>query len=235
MPPTYSFSTVYIDEKTLLHGTMDSDYNLQGRANYSLTPGLTGKMQLQIGTGMMGSMLQLEGDYQGEDYGVNVKGINPAPDLSTGIYTASYLQAVTANLAVGAERVTQRTASAAESRTSLVGRYVGEGGDWVGTVQVGGGGPGAIQASYWQRLDDKVEAGVELQTMIAPGVREAVATMGAKWEFRASTFRGQVDTTGKVQAVLEEKLAPGFSILFSGDLDHAKGQSKFGVGLQMEA
>jgi mitochondrial import receptor subunit TOM40 len=72
------------------------------------------------------------------------------------------------------------------------------------------------------RYSEKVDFGTEIQLVTAGGRRDAVATVGGKFEFRRSTFRGQVDTTGKVAAVLEEKIVPGFSFLISGEMDHSK-------------
>ena len=42
-----------------------------------------------------------------------------------------------------------------------------------------------------------------------------------------------INTNWQVHATLEERIAPGFSLLFGGILDHSKGTSRFGVGLQV--
>jgi mitochondrial import receptor subunit TOM40 len=93
---------------------------------------------------------------------------------------------------------------------------------------------GILQASYYQRVNEKVDLGTELQLVAVQGRRQAVCNVGAKWEFSKSTFRGQIDTTGKVSAVMEEKLVPGISFFICGELDHAKTESRFGLGLTME-
>ena len=56
----------------------------------------------------------------------------------------------------------------------------------------------------------------------------------AAYEYRPATFRGQVDSTGKVAAYLEHRLNPIMSFLLSGEIDHAKNTSKFGVGFQLD-
>lgn len=178
------------------------------------------------------SMIQLEQDYIGSDFSANVKAMNPSPLEFTGIYMASYLQSLTSNIAVGSEFVLQRpTTEIEESMMSLVGKYTGK--DFVATAQFQG--VGVVQATYYQRINEKVDFGVELNLVAQGGRREAVATVGGKFDFRQATFRGQIDTTGRTSAVLEEKMAPGFSFLVSGDLDHMKGQSKFGVGIMLSA
>ena len=165
------------------------------------------------------SMVQLEQEVNGSDYSLNFKTMNANPLEMTGLYMASYLQSVTQSLVVGSEIVLQRpTRDMEETAMSLVGKYTGS--DYIATAQFQG--IGAIQASYYQRINEKVDFGVELNLMAQGGRREAVATVGGKFDFRQATFRGQIDTTGKVAAVLEEKMAPGFSFLISGELDHMK-------------
>ena len=90
-----------------------------------------------------------------------------------------------------------------------------------------------MRLSYWRRLADKVEAGVALDLAAAPGMalgpgmmtpprREGTATVGAKYDFRASTFRAQVDSTGKVSCLLDKRIAPAVQVTFSGEIDHVK-------------
>jgi len=164
-------------------------------------------------------MLQVEQDYNGQDFNINLKGVNPSPVEGTGIFIGSYLQSVTQQLALGVEAVHQRpTPQQAETTYSYVAKYTGR--DYIATATYQGFG--ALQAAYYLRYSDKVDFGTEIQLVTAGGRREAVATVGGKFEFRRSTFRGQVDTTGKVSAVLEEKIVPGFSFLVSGEMDHSK-------------
>lgn len=164
-------------------------------------------------------MLQMEQDYNGRDFNVNLKGVNPSVVDGTGIFIGSYLQSVSQNLALGAEAVYQRpTPGQQETVMSYVAKYTGR--DYIATAQYQGFG--AFSAAYYLRYSEKVDFGTEIQLLTAGGRREAVATVGGKFEFRRSTFRGQVDTTGKVSAVLEEKIVPGFSFLVSGEMDHGK-------------
>lgn len=52
--------------------------------------------------------------------------------------------------------------------------------------------------------------------------KEGVTTIGAKYEFRMSTFRAQVDTQGRLCCMLEKRIAPTVSLTFVGDVDHFK-------------
>jgi mitochondrial import receptor subunit TOM40 len=232
MPPMYNFMSGYVTERTMAQGTMDNDTNLNAVVRHMWSMRAMTKVVAQL-THMPGhSMLQVDHDYTGSDYSINVKAMNPNPFEFTGLYMASYLQSVTPKLAVGSELVLQRpTPDMEETAMSLVGKYTGK--DFIATAVLQG--LGAIQASYYQRINEKVDFGVELNLAIAGARREAVATVGGKFDLRQATFRGQIDTTGRVSAVLEEKMAPGFSFLISGDLDHMKGQSKFGLGIMLSA
>ncbi|ORX97654.1 hypothetical protein K493DRAFT_313989 [Basidiobolus meristosporus CBS 931.73] len=232
MPPTYSFGTVFVGAKSFLQGTIDTDGSLQARLNYAWSPNLVSKVQSQLSNQPGHSMLQLETDYNGDDFNLNVKAVNPSPAEGTGIFVGSYLQSVTKNLSVGLEGLLQKpTPDIEESGLAYVARYAKD--NYIATAQFQG--MGVIQASYYQKINEKVDFGTEVQILCAQGRREAVCSVGGKFDFRQATFRGQVDTTGKVSAVLEEKMAPGFSFLISGEIDHMKGASRFGVGIMLEA
>lgn len=210
---------------------MDHEGTLQARANYALTSGLTSKFQGQYGGSRMPSMAQFEMDYSGMDFSSNVKAVNPSVVDGTGIYVASHLQSLTKKIVFGVEVAAQHPEpSVLEYQSSLVGKYSGKG--FVLTANVAQFG--VLQTSYYQKLNENVEVGAELQLMRSPEKLEGVCTVGGKWEFRQSAVRAQVDTTGRVCSVMEQRLAPGISFLVTADLDHLKGQSKFGVGLQME-
>ncbi|KAF9316113.1 translocase of outer mitochondrial membrane [Podila horticola] len=228
---TYNFGTAFIGQQSFLSGNLDTDGNVQARANYAWSNTNVSKCQAQFSNTPGHSMLQVEQDYNGRDFNINLKGVNPSPVEGTGIFIGSFLQSLSQNIAVGMEGVYQRpTPGQAETTLSYVAKYTGR--DYIATAQWQGFG--ALQAAYYLRYSEKVDFGTEIQIMTAGGRREAVATVGGKFEFRRSTFRGQVDTTGKVAAVLEEKIVPGFSFLISGEMDHGKGQSRFGVGMMWE-
>ncbi|KAF8976422.1 translocase of outer mitochondrial membrane [Entomortierella lignicola] len=218
-PSSYNFGTAFIGQQSFLSGNLDTDGNVQARANYAWSNTNVSKVQAQLSTTPGHSMLQLEQDYNGKDFNVNIKGVNPSPVEGTGIFIGSYLQSVTQNISLGAEAVHQRPAPGQEETIwSYVAKYTGN--DYIATAQYQGFG--ALQAAYYLRYSEKVDFGTEIQLVTAGGRREAIATVGGKFEFRRSTFRGQVDTTGKVSAVLEEKIVPGFSFLVSGEMDHGK-------------
>lgn len=166
-------------------------------------------------------MIQLEHDYSGQDFNANIKAINPSPSNLTGVYIGSYLQSVSKNLAIGLEGLYQRpTPQTSDLAISYLAKLTSTDKTWIATAQLQPSG--ILQATYWQKLSEKVEVAAELQVLSAPTRRDAVATLGAKYDFRAATFRAQIDSTGKVSALLEQRFVPAFAFLVAGEIDHFK-------------
>ena len=193
------------------------------------------KTNTQMAPGPGQAMLQVDNDYTGRDFTASLKSINPSilEGGLTGVFIGSYLQAVTPGLAVGLEAIWQRTAvnTGPETAISYYAKYKGS--DWIASAQMQA--QGTISTSYWRRLTDKVEAGVDLNLQFAPGMggkgggllgsgmrKEGTTTLGAKYDFRASTFRAQVDSSGRLSCLLEKRVAPPVQLTFAGELDQFK-------------
>jgi mitochondrial import receptor subunit TOM40 len=175
--------------------------------------------------------LQLSTEYSGSDYSCSIKTANPSLTEGTGVIMADYLQSLTPKLAVGCESIYQHAGPGmGEAMMSLVGRYQTEKGVFCANLQQ----MGVAQLSYHHKVNEKIELGTEIQLVTAGGRRDALTTIGGKFEFTQGCVRAQVDSTLRVAVLIEERLTPFLSFLVSGDLDHMKGQSKFGVGLMME-
>lgn len=174
-------------------------------------------------------MAQIDNEYVGSDFTASVKAVNPSVIEGglTGIFIASYLQSVTPSIALGLEGVWQRAAlnQGPETALSYCAKYKGS--DWIATAQLQA--QGVLQATYWRRLSEKVEAGVDLNLALSGGnpmmggpSKEGVATVGTKYAFHMSTFRAQVDSTGKLSCLWEKRVAPPVQITFAADMDHFK-------------
>jgi len=189
-------------------------------------------------------MVGIDNEYTGNDFHAIIKSLNPSiiDGGLTGIFIAQYLQSVTPNLALGLEGIWQRPAmnQGPETALSYCAKYKGS--DWIASAQLQA--QGAVNTSYWRRLTDKVEAGVDLQLQFAglsgagmmggPVRKEGVTTVGAKYTFRMSTFRAQVDSTGKLSCLLEKVVAPPVRLTFAADMDHFKQAAKIGVAVSIE-
>lgn len=191
-------------------------------------------MQIQPASGMSpgGTQLSLEQDYTGDDFTAQLKSINPSvlEGGLTGMFIGSYLQSVTPRLSLGLEGIWQRPGGemGPEAALSYAARYKGD--DWIGSLQLLT--QGGVQGSYWRRLTDKVETGVDVNlqfaglsganAMMGGPRREGTATLGAKYEFSRSIFRAQVDSQGKIGCLLDKVIAPPVRVTFAGELDHVK-------------
>jgi len=233
--PSYNFGAIFANSKVFLQGGVDHDGMVNGRFNAGWSEKHVSKVQLQLNPQRThNSMIQMEHDYTGRDYSLNLKAINASPVDLSGIFIGSYLQSVTKNLALGAEALYQSPPMpGVPLMPSFVLKYSGDARNWIATTQVQPAG--VMQATYWQKLNEKVEAAAELQLSSTGPKREAIATLGAKYDLRMSTFRAQVDSTGKVSALLEQRFAPTFSFMVAGEIDHFKNAAKVGIGVMIES
>jgi mitochondrial import receptor subunit TOM40 len=181
-------------------------------------------------------MVQVEHEFTLPGETLNIKAVNPSLTDGTGIYITSLLASMHPRLSLGIENVTQRPSpEISQSTQSLLAKWTSPlipanpltsppGSpafhEWTATLQAQMAG--IIAATYYQKLSDKVDIGADLNLILAGGRREATATVGAKYDFRMSTFRGQIDSTGKTSMLLEQRFAPTFSFLVTGEIDHMK-------------
>ncbi|KAG6818105.1 hypothetical protein H0H87_000009 [Tephrocybe sp. NHM501043] len=234
MPSSYNFGAIFANQSIFLQGGVDHDGNVNARLNQGWSEKNVTKVQAQFSSQASQNMIQLEHDYAGQDFSINAKAINPWPADLTGIYVGSYLQSFTKNIALGVETLLQRPSpDMAELTTSYLAKYTSNEKNWIATAQIQP--QGAVQATYWQKLSEKVEVAADLQLVATPSRRDALATLGAKYDLRLATFRAQVDSTGKVAALLEQRFTPAFAFLVSGEIDHFKNAAKVGVGVMIES
>ena len=215
-----------------MQGSVDNDGQLMARANYRWNSFLTTKVHTQLAPGAGSAMVQIDNDVTGKDFSASLKSINPSyiEGGLTGIFVGSYLQALTPGLAVGFEAMWQRAALNAGPETVLSYCAKYKGSDWIASATLHA--QGGLNTSFWRRITERVEAGADLNLQVAPGVggglmgpgsrKEAITTLGAKYDFRASTFRGQLDSTGKLSCLLERRILPTVQLTFAGEMDHVK-------------
>ncbi|KAJ3065065.1 translocase of outer mitochondrial membrane [Podochytrium sp. JEL0797] len=187
----------------------------------------------------------------------------------TGIYSVSGLQSITSTLAVGGEWVLQRLRpDAGETNVTLAVKYAPKCAPVPPPSSLPAGFPspympinpadpsevfaatyavsqGVLQASYWKKLNQRLEVAADVQMLITPttaaagpGRREGVASVGFKLDTVYATMRGMFDTMGRVSAIMEERMAPGLSFQVCGEIDYAKGGGgvgKVGLGFVLEA
>ncbi|KAF7195380.1 Mitochondrial import receptor subunit tom40 [Pseudocercospora fuligena] len=245
----YTFLALYGTNNILCQAQLDSDASFSARFNSRITNRLIFKssVQIQPSSGMNpgGAQVSLEQDYTGADFTASLKSINPSilEGELTGMFIGSYLQSITSRLSLGLEGVWQKPGGGMgpEAALSYAGRYKGD--DWIVSAQLLT--QGGLQLSYWRKLMDKVETGVDVNlqfaglsganAMMGGARKEGVATLGTKYEFSRSIFRAQVDSQGKLGCLLEKVVAPPVRVTFAGELDHAKNSAKLGLAVSIEA
>ncbi|EER40567.1 mitochondrial import receptor subunit TOM40 [Histoplasma capsulatum var. duboisii H88] len=240
--PPYTFSSMFGSPKVFLQGNLGNDGALAAVANYRWNSAWVTKTNTQIMPGSTQGLMQIDNDYTGSDFSASLKAFNPSylEGGLTGIFVGSYLQSVTPNLALGLEAIWQRhgLGVSPETAVSYCAKYKGD--DWIASAQLQA--QGTISASYWKKLSEKVETGVDMTLNFAPNPsglmgdtrKEGTATVGAKYEFRASTFRAQVDSSGKLSCLLEKRVAMPISLTFAGEIDQVKQQAKLGLAVSFE-
>ncbi|KAK4142279.1 eukaryotic porin/Tom40 [Dichotomopilus funicola] len=239
----YTFAALYGTSKVFAQGNIDDQGALSASFNWRWNDSFITKSRFQITPGATGQdMAQFENEYQGSDFTASLKGLNPSflEGGLTGIFIGQYLQSVTPKLSLGLEGVWQRAGltQGPDTALSYVARYKTD--TYIASAQLQA--QGALNASYWQRLSDKVQAGVDMTLSVAPSgammgglAKEGVTTFGAKYDFRMSTFRAQIDSTGKLSCLLEKRVAAPVMMTFAADVDHLTQQAKIGVGISIEA
>ncbi|PYH48287.1 TOM complex pore protein TOM40 [Aspergillus saccharolyticus JOP 1030-1] len=241
--PPYNFSAMYGSPKVFMQGNIGSDGGLAAVANYRWTPKLVTKTNTQIMAGSSQALIQVDQDYTGDDFSASLKAFNPSilDGGLTGIFVGSYLQSITPSLALGFEAIWQRQGmnTRPESALSYSARYKAN--DWIASAQLQA--QGVLTASYWKKLSERVEAGVDMNLQFAPNAaaalmggpsRDGTTAIGAKYDFRASTFRAQVDSAGKVSCLLEKRIAMPIALTFAGEIDQAKQTAKLGLAVSLE-
>ncbi|GMM29066.1 Tom40 protein [Martiniozyma asiatica (nom. inval.)] len=242
--PAYTLTSVLANDEALLQGTVDNDFSLTGRLNYAWDKHMVSKVSLQLTQAQ--SMCQLEQDYQGSDFTLNFKALNP--DLTgesfKGLAVASILQSITPKLSLGMETVyTAMDPSGFNSAAiSLMGRYATP--TWIFSTQLQA--QGQATASFWRKVASNVEAGLEttisaqqqpiMNEMMMPTIQtmiDASTTFGVKYEFRQSIYRGQIDSKGKMGVMVEHRVLPTIGLTFCANVE--KEDVKLGMGVQVES
>ena len=214
-----------------MQGNFGNDGALAAVGNYRWNESLVTKANTQIMAGATQGLLQLDNDYTGADFTTSIKAFNPSflDGGLTGIFVGSYLQSVTSSLALGFEAIWQRQGLNTKPETALsyCAKYKSD--DWIASAQLQA--QGVFSATYWKKLSERVEAGVDMNLQLAPNPaaalmggpsRDGTTAIGAKYDFRASTVRAQIDSAGKVGCLLEKRIAMPIALTFAGEIDQAK-------------
>lgn len=242
--PPYAFSSVFATDGFMMQGNVESDLSLTGRAQRVWNPAHTSRAQFQLGDSQPAALVQLEHDFLGPDFALTLRALNPSVSSGTlsGVYTGSLMQSVTKRLALGLEILYSLPANPevpSDVSTSYFARYTAP--SYIASIQNRGSGQTVL--SFYKKIADKVEAGVEAEMGPDPNAMllgtgklfDGTTSIGAKYEFRQSIFRGKIDSQGKVACLVERQVLPILALSFAGEIDHVQKTAKVGLGLQIEA
>ncbi|CAG2053709.1 unnamed protein product [Timema podura] len=233
----YRFGGTYVGTKMIgpneaypiLQGDIDPRGNINSTVIHQFGPKLTSRLSVQIQNGKL-SASQLTNDYKGDNCTCSLALANLDISKRAGVFVAHYLQSVSSNLALGSELVYQcgRNVPGGEmTMLSAVARYS------LGDIVVSGAlGAESIHTYYYQKVNEELQVGVELETNYS--LKGSTLSVGYQYDLPVTDtcFRGTIDSNGTVGAVLEKKLNPlPFTFLLSGVMSHKQKQFKLGCGL----
>jgi len=236
----YRFGSTYIGNKQLspneafpiLIGDVDSSGNLNANLIHALSDRTRGKFVAQFQSGGKCIGQQLSCDYKGDDFCASITTGNLDPINMQGLLVAHYLQGITPRFAAGAELMYHRGMQVPGGEIaimSLGGKYSGD------TWQLSANASpmsGNLHTCFYQRVTNNMQIGVELDTSIRN--QESTGTIAYQVDIPNAdcTFKGQVDSSWCLGAVMEKKLVPfPFTLALSGYANHVKGSYRFGIGM----
>lgn len=233
----YRFGATFVGNKQIspseafpvLIGDIDPGGNLNANIIHQFNEAVRCKFAAQIQNSKF-LAAQLTTDYRGNDYTASLTVGNPDIINESGVMVGHYLQNVTPKLALGAElayQYGQQVPGGEIAILSLAGRFTGN--NFVASGTLGGAG---IHMCYYHKASEQMQLGVELETNFR--LQESVASIGYHIDLPKANlmFKGMVDSNWTVGATLEKKLQPlPFTFAISGLINHAKNQSRFGIGL----
>lgn len=155
------------------------------------------------------------------------------PDLihGSGVAVLHFLRALTRNLSVGAELAYQASPQLPGNHIavlSLAAKYANDKSTMAMTAGLGG----QVHASFYQRCNQNLQIGVELETNVK--MQESVASIGYEMDMGQGNFlmRGSIDSSLVVKSTIEKKLYPlPFTLALCSMINHRKSQYQFGCGL----
>lgn len=231
----YQFGATYQKGRTMMMGRLSpADGTVKAIAVTSLMQGLQLKANCDLNRAAAAqpipSSATLDMQYTGADWSMQasasmVEGEDPTAKVNM-------LQSLTQNLCLGGEG--SYDSNTATAKVAWGGRLIGA--DYMATAT----------HSFSQDLQDhrvechylrKVDQFVSLATSLTciPSRQVAQVAVGYDFNLERSRVQAALHSNWQLHATLEERIGPGFSLLFSGLLDHSKETYKFGMGVTFQA
>lgn len=241
----YRFGATYVGSKQISpqesYPILLGDIDTSGNLNCNIIHGFSKNVVSRVVAQFQGDQVntQLGTDYRGSTCSGSVTIVNPDLLNTTGIIISQYLQRVTPNFDLGAECTYHRGGHIPGGQAAFLGlsaRLQGEKWTFGGTVSPSGPtGPGC-HATFYQKVNDSLQIGTEIETSL--GMGECTASAGYQFDIPSSgfCFKGMLDTNWNVQATMEKKIMEAnlpFTFVLSAAGNQAKSDYKFGVGFML--
>lgn len=213
----------------MLIGEVDARGNITANLMHFIAPRWRAKLSATVLDSMMHNP-RLFIDYFGEDYSCSCVLSNIDVMQRMGVFVASYLQQVTAQLALGVDIIYQRediVPGGQAALVSAVARYQQDNRQWSAMLSTH-----ALELCYTQFYGQSLGASVQLQANILK--RQAISRLCYHCHMPGAgfSFRGGIDTRGVISAICEKRLEPLPILLqLCGKMNHLSSRFRFGVGL----
>lgn len=217
-PPVFALNANYFTNSlVMLSRTTPSEGRVNARIFVNHSPALVSKIVADVSPDPDSSRLSYDLDYRAARSSSQLKA------ASGRVLAINHLHAVTPKLSLGAEIFCQTRSGLAA--LTLAAKY--QDAHRIASISAASFGP--IVASYVRKVNPKVSFATEM--FVDTNSNESHVTMGYRFDLSSATVIGNVDSSGKVSATLEERVNPAFSLTLSGELDHAKENHNFGFGV----
>lgn len=172
-------------------------------------------------------------DYKADNFTTSITAANIDLIKNNGIIVGHLLHRLTKSIAIGPELVVQygqqQDTLRMLTQLSLGGTYNAEKYQVNSTISMSG-----AHISYYQKANDNLHFGAEM--MADASIGNCHAAFYYQYDLTKShlSFRGTIDSTLNVGAVLEKRFFPlPVSLLMSAVLSHPKNSTTVGLGLQV--
>lgn len=237
----YKFSTTYVDTTLadtietfrVLYGDIDTAGNMTANMHY-ITPCFRYRYAGQFSTNPSKVVGQFTGDLIGPNYTASMAMLNMNPLKQPELIIGQYLQAVTNNVALGAEICYNNSVGLHQTnnRLTISGTFRVQNGAslWTGVI-----GDNGIHVCAHRRASKNLQIGVE--TSVNFRLKQATTTLAYQVDLPEQNFifRGMIDSNGLVGSVLEKRLEPiPLTFALSVLCDHSKQHIRLGCGVTLK-
>ncbi|XP_053224839.1 mitochondrial import receptor subunit TOM40B isoform X2 [Podarcis raffonei] len=231
---SYHLNTTYVGDQQLspteAFPTLIGDINNAGSLNAQVLHLLAERIRTKAVFQTQQSKFvtwQFDTEYRGDDYTATLTLGNPDLISESIIVVAHFLQSITSRLVLGGEMVYHRRPGEEGAIVTLAGKYTAL--KWIATLNLGYGG---AHASYYHRANDQIQVGVEFEANTR--LQDTSFAFGYQLTLPQANmvFRGFLDSSWCVGAVLEKKLPPlPVTLALGAFLNHWKNRFHCGFSI----